>query len=469
MQIAFKFTFTMTLLVIGILLIEVVLHVRDEEQLLREDIKVDHQLTGDMIRDMLEHTLKHEGETKTLALIPMQEKSTKRANWKIVKFATTEGYLSAAQRKSLQAGHTVAQEQQDTHHTNWVSYWPVMLKGQIRLVLEYKEPINPPRHHLENELYRLLWVNLWIFSLSIILTLIIGYYIVGRPVTQILERFEHVKQGQLESHPVPKGSDEFNRIRHGFENMLSHLSQTKQHLSEAELKQQNMMNQLRRTDRLRSIGTLAAGVAHELGTPLHVIKGRANMIRTEDERTQRHLQIIIEQSDRMQSIVSRLMDLSREQPLVPTRTELNALCAHVVETLDVLARKKETQLMFTAHDTQLYMLIDNNLLEQALINIITNAIFASDKGQTITIRVLKQHDKVAIQVEDHGCGMNKDTLSQALDPFFTTKDVGQGTGLGLAIADGIVNEHGGTLKIQSSVDNVKHGTLITLWLPLNNE
>ncbi len=354
-----------------------------------------------------------------------------------------------------------------TTQDTWVSRWPLRVpstNGDTWL-LECAESLKTQRARLRQELRRATLIASIALALSCAFSLGLGYVLVGRPVRGLLLRFEQVKKGDLERRETPPRRDELGDLERSFEVMVAHLAQAKQDLDTEQTARQHITEQLRQADRLRSVGTLAAGVAHELGTPLHVIDGRANMIlgaTSSPDRMERHARIIIEQCERMQTIVRRLMDLSRSDVLHRERILLEETCAHVLELLRPKATERQVELTLNSHGEHAWT-GERVLLEQALLNIIENAIAACEPGAQVRVGVVEAEREVGVFVEDEGRGMNEEELAQACDPFYTTKDIGEGTGLGLTIAYGIVREHGGHLEIESAREGTHHGTRVVMW------
>jgi two-component system NtrC family sensor kinase len=238
----------------------------------------------------------------------------------------------------------------------------------------------------------------------------------------------------------------------------------------------NMETQLTQAEKLSSIGLLAAGVAHEVNTPLAVISSYAQMLGKQlraDEATHARLQPVLEkitqQTFRASEIVNGLLNFSRMGSVDFGRVDVNAMVRDTVLLLEHQMRSGGVAVQFEPTDGLPMVAGNRGKLQQVLVNLVLNAKDAlQDKGSG-TVRILtgRTSKGIELRVEDDGMGMAKDTLRKIYDPFFTTKSnpkAGQrkGTGLGLAVTYGIVQEHGGTIEVSSTVGE---GTVFRLELP----
>jgi signal transduction histidine kinase len=235
------------------------------------------------------------------------------------------------------------------------------------------------------------------------------------------------------------------------------------------------LNQLRHADRLATAGKLSSGIAHELGTPLSVVLGRAKIIRTNlavPEEVRRNAQIVEEQVVRMTRIIRHLMDFARAGESNRAPLSLRYLTERVQTLLAPLAEKQGAKLVLDAVLEDARLDADAEQLEQVLTNLIMNALQALRGPGLVTLRVDAKRtrgpgeatadDYVAIQVQDDGPGMPPQVVARVFEPFFTTKAIGEGTGLGLSVAYGIIEEHGGFLSVESSPGQ---GSCFSVYLP----
>ncbi|NGZ98088.1 MAG: hypothetical protein CV089_18510 [Nitrospira sp. WS110] len=226
--------------------------------------------------------------------------------------------------------------------------------------------------------------------------------------------------------------------------------------------------QLRLTERVAELGTLAASMAHEIGTPLNVIMGRAEYLleRTSDEAIKKGLSTIVAQVDRVTRLVKQLLSLARRSP--GTLGPVN-LGETVVNCLDAMQehfnRHKITTV--TEFDEGLHPIHGNHdQLMQVLLNLVLNAVHAMPNGGHLTIRVNDQLEsrQVRLSITDSGHGIPAEMLTTIFHPFVTTKEPGKGTGLGLTVVHSIIQDHGGSIAVDSVPGQ---GTTFTLLFPTN--
>lgn len=266
---------------------------------------------------------------------------------------------------------------------------------------------------------------------------------------------------------TPAQTDEMDRFAREINRRV--LEQNEAHVAALE--------QIRHTDRLTTVGHLAAGIAHELGTPLNVTSGQAELIITgnlDRDGIARSARMIIDQSDRMAGIIRQLLDFSRRGVGRRVDLDLRQVVTTTVELLSLIADKAKVEIICDTGDEPIPAHVDKNTMQQALTNIALNGIQAMPNGGRLRFRMesklLQPPDGVSdvpamyqcIIIEDDGVGISSANLPQLFEPFFTTKRVGEGTGLGLPVAYGIVAEHGGWI----AVDSVEgQGSRFSIMLP----
>ncbi|HEY0253580.1 MAG TPA: ATP-binding protein, partial [Kofleriaceae bacterium] len=223
------------------------------------------------------------------------------------------------------------------------------------------------------------------------------------------------------------------------------------------------VEQLRHADRLNVIGVLAAGVAHELGTPLNVIAGNAELLEG-DAETQRIARTIIDQTDRISRIISHLLTFGRRANPGASLVELDRITRGAAELLGSTARKRNARIDIVSTE-HVRVRATGTQIEQVVSNLILNALQAMPRGGTVRVSTSLSDDRQfgCIVVEDEGQGIAAADLPRIFDPFFTTKDVGEGTGLGLSVSYGIVQDHGGAIDVTSELGA---GTRFAVRLPV---
>jgi signal transduction histidine kinase len=228
---------------------------------------------------------------------------------------------------------------------------------------------------------------------------------------------------------------------------------------------------LARSERLAVAGQLAAGLAHEIGTPLNSISGHVQLLArrmTADEATTRRLQIIEKQIDHIVRTVKQLLSSARKFELRIEPVDLRRVLEETVllSSPALQLRKIQVQMDLRQDCPKIYG--DAGYLQQVFLNLINNSVDAMPGGGQLRIAlrapVNGEARELAIEVADNGTGMSPETLAHIFDPMFTTKQIGTGAGLGLAICEQIVRQHAGRIRVQSEPGR---GTRFTIELPLD--
>jgi signal transduction histidine kinase len=304
---------------------------------------------------------------------------------------------------------------------------------------------------------------------------------IGRPLKILMKKTQQVATGDFSADLVLRGRDELSELATAINSMCEKLTTAGESLHKETEARISAIEQLRHTERLATLGRLSSGVAHELGTPLNVVAGRAKLIETgqlEGEEIRESTQIIREQVERMVTIIRQLLDYARRRKVKKAPANLESLLSQTVEMLNPMARKKRVTLELVKSDTIPVVSIDKSQMQQVLINLIMNGIQAMPDGGRLEVEIHLEHNQqkllannpekkfLAIHIKDEGQGIAEENLNRIFDPFFTTKEVGSGTGLGLSIVYGIVQEHNGWIDVESKLGK---GTCFTVYLPLGAE
>jgi two-component system, NtrC family, sensor kinase len=225
--------------------------------------------------------------------------------------------------------------------------------------------------------------------------------------------------------------------------------------------------QLVQSKKLASLGTMLAGVAHEVNNPLSNISSSCEIILEEIDSPDKEwhkklLEKVLEQVDKARSIVSNLLEFSRNTEFCKESINLTEV---IQKSLGLLQGHIPADVSIKTHlDPDLVLCADKQRIQQAILNLLSNAVQAIPGTGTVTVSSrLNQNGMATIRIQDTGEGIAKEDLSKIFDPFFTTKDVGQGTGLGLFITHDIIIRHNGTIDVQSSPGA---GTIFEIRLPI---
>src|SRR3569623_416542 len=300
--------------------------------------------------------------------------------------------------------------------------------------------------------------------------LVLGMLFIGRPVSRLAAKARRVGAGDLAGPLTLRQRDELGELATEINLMCDRLSEERSAREAA-------TDQLRHADRLTTVGKLASGIAHELGTPLNVVSGRARLIRdgeVDGADAVDSARIIAEQSDRKTAVIRQQLDFARPRALQKAPVNVTVMAARVAELVATIAKKAQVEIEVPPHDESLRVEADDGQLNQVLINLVVNAIQATPSGGSVTISAERvdhtappyvesaSSDWLAIKIADTGIGMDDETSRRIFEPFFTTKPVGDGTGRGRSVTWGIVREHGGWIDVESAP---KHGSTFTVYLP----
>jgi two-component system NtrC family sensor kinase len=217
------------------------------------------------------------------------------------------------------------------------------------------------------------------------------------------------------------------------------------------------------------MGTFAMGIAHEVSTPLGVIVGRAEQLLgrvAADERATRGAQAILDQADRIKTLVRRFLDLARGGPPALARVDSGTVVLAGVALVHHRFEKAGVLLLADVPKEMPTIQCDPALLEHALVNLLLNACEACEAGNRVEITARSDGQNLAFVVIDDGKGITAEEATRATEPFFTTKAAGQGTGLGLAVANEIVKSHRGTLTLEP---RSPRGTRACIQIPLPHD
>ena len=297
---------------------------------------------------------------------------------------------------------------------------------------------------------------------------------VTHPISKLMDGINHLSKGDLGHQIDLRRRDELSQLAQAFNQMAVDLRIARERiLQEAETKLE-LERSLRQSEKLATIGQLASELAHEIGTPLNIIHGRAELIQKrlgENAEIHKYLDIILHQTERITKIIQQLLGLVRKK-----KPEWKALNIGIIleNTLDLLDQQIQKQSVRVVKDvTDNLPLVNGNpdQLQQVFLNLILNAIQSMPEGGRLCLsasmkRISREgfeedrRQYAEVCVEDTGVGMEKEVIQQIFDPFFTTKETG--TGLGLMVTQGIVQDHEGWIEVKSEVGK---GSVFKVYLP----
>jgi len=293
-----------------------------------------------------------------------------------------------------------------------------------------------------------------VFILSILVALFLIFN-VDRPLKTIGNAIIKIARGDFENIPEIKTGDEFESLVTSLNNMISELNKRNKELVQAQ--------------KLASLGRLTSGVAHELNNPLNNISTSIQILveELEDDDFEYKKELLIgaeKEVERSKEIVKSLLEFARERSLTLKQAYFNDLVNNAIKR--VKSQVPDNIILKAEVPDDIQATVSPLGIERVLINLIVNAVQAMKNGGDITIKACKQESNsgLCFQVIDTGEGIPKEIIPKIFDPFFTTKEVGKGTGLGLSIIYGIIEQHGGKIKVSSEPGK---GTTFTCFLPFD--
>ncbi|MBI4475462.1 MAG: HAMP domain-containing protein [Acidobacteria bacterium] len=313
--------------------------------------------------------------------------------------------------------------------------------------------------------------------ISIVVASFFARRVTGR-IDQLRRGAAIIEQGQLDHRLNIKSGDEIELVSKQFNSMASKLQESHQNLEakveertrELQKSQETMIQQ----EKMVGIGQLAAGVAHELNTPLGTIIGYAQMLR-EDLAQQPQsaanladVEEIVEQTGRCRDLVKNLLNFSRRSTTEKANADMNAIVRKIASLVEHDFDMKRVRLHLDLDPRLPSAKVNENEIGQVILNLANNAVDSMPDGGNLFISTNynEEFDRIRIDVHDTGCGILESDRNRVFEPFFTTKEVGKGTGLGLSICYKIVENHLGSMEF----DTVEgQGTTFRVYLPVNAE
>jgi signal transduction histidine kinase len=289
---------------------------------------------------------------------------------------------------------------------------------------------------------------------------------VTRPLAELLRRVS-ILGGSDVSERTPNG-DEVNFVSEEFSRIDEQLGTSNRLLQESE----RMIRLERRelnAEKLAAIATLVSGFAHEIGTPLGVIRGRAEMLLSsnlEQSEVMEHAEVIITQIDHITRMVNVLLDLGRRRTAIRVASDVRTIADRSLQLLEPEAARRSVAIVANLGSSPMMVDCDPDQLEQVFVNLAVNALdaMARDGGILRVSSVADEvHGKVGLRFEDTGPGVPIAIRDRIFDPFFTTKGSGQGNGMGLAFCQSVIGDHDGELTLEQH----DHGACFVVTLPVS--
>ncbi|HET6515930.1 MAG TPA: ATP-binding protein [Thermodesulfovibrionales bacterium] len=317
----------------------------------------------------------------------------------------------------------------------------------------------------------LLFGGLFIMIISVSLCIIL-YKFVSKPVSLLDEGMRKISKGNLDHVIEIPTNDEMGLLAQTFNSMAKDIKKYRESMEnwtkaleeEVQKKKAEIVrahDHLINAEKLASLGRMAAGVAHELNSPLTGIVTFAHLMQKrippENKQDIEDLEVIIEQANRCSKIIKSLLGFSRKTSAEKTLTDFNALLRNTISLVTNQAKFHNIKFNLTLESSLPSILADPNQMQQVFLNLLINAADAMNERGEVTVVTRLSDDslngrkQIEIEFSDTGPGIPPDHVGRIFEPFFTTKPIGKGTGLGLSVSYGIIKKHGGNIFVRSEL------------------
>ncbi len=293
-----------------------------------------------------------------------------------------------------------------------------------------------------------------VMGIATIIPLVVRRY-VSRPLAELTKRVTRFsKEAEFGRGPP---ADEVRLLTEEFWSLDDQLVKARADLLERHRRELELERRLQHAERLATIGTLASGLAHEIGTPMGVIRARAEYLlkfNLPPAKSQEGLEIIVGQSDRISRIVRMLLDYARPRESLRVACDVRLIIERALNLVETEAARRNIEVVKELGDKPLMVDCDGDQLQQVFVNLAINALDAmAINGGTFRVTAEPEDSdrepRLKITFEDTGTGVSPQHTGSVFDPFFTTKDPGKGTGMGLAVSQSIMRDHNGEITLDS--------------------
>jgi two-component system, NtrC family, sensor kinase len=457
------------------------LSLRQHVDLFDEDLRHDERVLGLALGRAIEFAWSDQGRGHALKLVRELNERERDIRIRFVLLDAERG-SALGPDAPLDALEAIRSERTVTHvrgerEKRIYTYVPLDIAEEQSATLELSESLTDENRYLMTRLRSEFATAAALIIACGLVAWIVGVRVVGRPIRGLVEKARRIGSGDFSGPLLLRQRDELGQLAQEMNATADRLDTAARRIAAESAARIETLEQLHHAERLGTVGKLASGIAHELGTPLNIVSGRAQMILSGEvagpQETTHAARIIVEQVERITRIVRQLLDFCRRSSPQKRAIDVLQVARQTAELLAPLAMKRRVELVCDGPADPPGTFADPGQLQQALTNLVVNAIQATPRGGHVRIGVEEADHPpspaiatqpgpyVVIAVEDDGEGIPADRLSSVFDPFFTTKGVGEGTGLGLSVAYGIVQEHGGWIDVQSDPGR---GSCFRIWL-----
>jgi two-component system NtrC family sensor kinase len=488
MRVVSKLTLAFILCTSTVLAINGLLRVSREVAAFEHDRIRDHRLMGKALAEAIAAVWRSDGEASALSVLAHVNAPDARVR---VRWVWLDD-LATEKRPPVDVAMLAADIDGTPMSSVWVdasgadfryTYVPLSVTKPRVGALELSESLEGQHRYVRRTILDTVLVTVSLSIAAAGLSMLLGVWIVGRPMRSLMEKARRTGQGDFSAPLLLHQKDELAELAFEMNMMCERLIGANERVAAETRARIDALEQLRHADRLMTVGKLASGIAHELGTPLNVVEARAGMIaakETSPDETVDYARIIVEAAGKMTRIIRQLLEFARRRGPQKNTQEIAPVILRTLELLRPLGAKRQVVLKLDSAETR-PVDIDVNQFEQVVTNLVVNAIQSMQKAGTVDVRITEERtvpppdvrgeagsepaEFACVRIVDQGAGIPTEHVSHIFEPFFTTKDVGEGTGLGLSVAYGIVRDHGGWIDVKSEVGK---GTEFRVFLPLRS-
>ena len=317
-----------------------------------------------------------------------------------------------------------------------------------------------------------------LFGLAVYILLRRGVLV---PLRRLNDAIDGVAAGDLNRAILPQRDDEIGLLAARFNHMTESLREARAEQARATDARQSMQERLRHSERLATMGQMAAQIAHEVGTPLSVIGGRSRALAkraADTAEVHKNAEIISTQVERITKIIKQVLSFSRKSSPTTTQVDVESVLRESLDFLSETMHRQQVRAVLESHAQQPSVPGDPGEIQQVCLNLIQNALHAMPTGGTLTLRLAQVVQRkggldlappapfLLLEVRDTGPGIDPAHRERIFEPFFTTKDSGEGTGLGLAVTKGIITDLDGWMTVDSPDSG---GAVFRAYLPLQTD
>jgi len=384
--------------------------------------------------------------------------------------------LSDAEVRTLEAGDIVRRTIRKADGKDWLHAWAAVRTAAHPTALAAVEPLEHEQTFVRMSHIAIIGATIAVIVICASLASALQLRLVGRPLVRLRDKARRAGAGDFSRPLVLSQQDEMGELAAEINAMCDRIAEANRRVADETAARVAALEQLRHSERLATVGQLAAGVAHELGTPLNVVTARAELLvagTASAADAAANGRTILEQADRMTRIIQQLLDFSRRGGPKMGLANLEQLVARTLDLVSPAAERARVRVERVA-SAPVFARFDQSQMQQVLANVLMNGIQAMPAGGRLRIALdvrrarppaetgRAEGDYLCVTVEDEGRGIAREDLASVFEPFFTTKGIGEGTGLGLAVAHGIVAEHGGWIEVESELGK---GSRFSIFLP----